>query len=744
MSQPPPPPPPHGENPKTTAGGSGLPPGKYDIFIIPEHSAGSGFLYLPSLKPQWNSFIAGVATTLMAVVIGQSIAPAIRAWWAGFQGIGNAGLVLLMLAIGLGAWALGKSQSEKGPSSHGQSHGGSQQRPGGAFNHSGGFYTPPPNGTPPPNTGPQAPPPPPPPHSEAPRNDRPNPGQSWQEAPRPEPRPQPQPQHEPPPPPPPQPEPQRAPEPEPEPPKPKPKPQPQPQPQAAPKPQPAPTPPPPRPSPTKTETPKGAWEKAREETRRREEERKAKEADNKRREEAARRLRELREKDAREREKREQEARERETRERLRKEQEAREKEKLEKEVREKVEKELREKVEREAREKAEREAREKEEARKREEERARVERERQAARERDAKERAERLRKEEEEKNNAGRKGSTYAFSSVGEKTSMWPNGRPPAPPSSAPGGGVRSPAASPRPAAAPSPAPSPTKPAPQPARSATGTEDTYSYRPYDKPKKPTARKKSVSDFSESSWAPSTSTARTTPPPSVREPYTTNDPNKIVIKAVYGFLNQFSKTPASQLVSGVGTVTDGLILRINSAGLFVDDDIRNVPQREWDVKAWTIKLVEVWCPTHAVNSTPGSVPTNHPFFKAIPTSHRRAAERGATKTFVGEEAFAYLEEFGRACKNTCALSPSASQGSSVNGARDPTGEWRPKGLHLLRVTMRDQEGKRHLFVISEEESWKIARGLQQLRSGSQVRALNCSGFSGMEAKNVLETLGWG
>ncbi|KAM7191694.1 stress response protein nst1 [Rhypophila sp. PSN 637] len=663
MSQPPPPPPPHGENPKTTAGGSGLPPGKYDIFIIPEHSAGSGFLYLPSLKPQWNSFIAGVATTLMAVVIGQSIAPAIRAWWAGFQGIGNAGLVLLMLAIGLGAWALGKSQSEKGPSSHSQSHGGSQQRPGGAFNHSGGFYTPPPNGTPPPNTGPQAPPPPPPPHSEAPRSDRPNPGQSWQEAPRPEPRPQPQPQHQPPPPPPPQPEPQRAPEPEPEPPK--PKPQPQPQPQAAPKPQPAPTPPPPRPSPTKTETPKGAWEKAREETRRREEERKAKEADNKRREEAARRLRELREKDAREREKREQEARERETRERLRKEQEAREKEKLEKELREKVEKELREKVEREAREKAEREAREKEEARKREEERARVERERQAARERDAKERAERLRKEEEEKNNAGRKGSTYAFSSVGEKTSMWPNGRPPAPPSSAPGGGVRSPAASPRPAAAPSPSPSPTKPASQPARSATGTEDTYSYRPYDKPKKPTARKKSVSDFSESSWAPSTSTARTTPPPSVREPYTTNDPNKIVIKAVYGFLNQFSKTPASQLVSGVGTVTDGLILRINSAGLFVDDDIRNVPQREWDVKAWTIKLVE-------------------------------------------------------------------------------TGEWKPKGLHLLRVTMRDQEGKRHLFVISEEESWKIARGLQQLRSGSQVRALNCSGFSGMEAKNVLETLGWG
>ncbi|KAM7192034.1 proline-rich protein RiP-15 [Naviculisporaceae sp. PSN 640] len=764
MSQAPPPPPPHGENPKTTAGGgSGLPPGKYDIFIIPEHSAGSGFLYLPSLKPQWNSFIAGVASTLMAVVLGNTFAPVVKAWWAGFQGFGTAGLTLLMLAIGLGAWSLGKSQSEKGQSSHSQSHGGSQQRPGGAFNHSGGFYTPPPNGAPPPNTGPQPPPPPPPPHTEPPNNDRPSPGQSWQEAPRPEPRPQPQPQyHPPPPPPPPQPEPQRAPEPEPpkpeppkpEPPKPeppKPKPPP-PQPQAAPKPQPAPTPPPPRPSPTKTETPKGAWEKAREETRRREEERKAKEAENKRREEAARRLAELREKDKREREQREREARERETRERLKKEQEAREKERLEKELREKVEKELREKVEREAREKAEKELREKEAARKREEEQAQRLKELQAAREREAKERAERLKKEEEEKNNTTRKGSTYAFSSVGERTSMWPNGRPPAPASSASGGGPKSPtpapAASPRQAAAPSPSPSPTKPTPQPARSATGTEDTYSYRPYDKPKKPTARKKSVSDFSESSWAPSSSTARTTPPPSVREPYTTNDPNKIVIKAVYGFLNQFSKTPASQLVSGVGTVTDGLILRINSAGLFVDDDVRDVPQREWDVKAWTIKLIEVWCPTHAVTSTPGSVPTNHPFFKAIPASHRRAAERGATKTFVGEEAFAYLEEFGKACKTTCALGPSrnSASGSSVNssGGRDQTGEWKAKGLHLLRVTMRDQEGKRHLFVVSEEESWKIARGLQQLRSGSQVRALNCAGFSGMEAKNILETLGWG
>jgi hypothetical protein len=518
--------------------------------------------------------------------------------------------------------------------------------------------------------------------------------------------------------------------------------------------------------------------------RRREEERKAKEAEAKKKEEeakkkeeTARRIRELREREARERERREKEARERELKEKLRQEQEAREKERLERELREKIERELREKVEREAREREarEREAREREaklreEARKREEERAKAERERLAARERERKEREERaarlrkeqeearlrkeqeearLRKEQEEKEKEEkeekarneRKGTAYAYSSVGEKTSMWPNGKPP---SVAPSQAASTPPPSrPAPSQAPpsptKPAPSPTKPAPSPTKStasasasATGTEDTYSYRPYDTPKKSTARKKSVSDFSESSWAPSHSTARTTPPPSTRGPYTTNDPQKIVIKAVYGYLNQFSKTPASQLISGVGPVTDGLILRITSAGLFVDDDVRGVAQREWDIKAWTLKLVEFWCPVHAVtaqaSNTPGSVPVNHPFFKTMPQSARRGAERGATKTMLGEEAVAYIDEFGRTCSGACRKA----------------GTGKPDGLHLLRATIRDQEGKRYLFVVGEEEAWKIAGGLAALRGSSQVRALGVAGFSSLESKTLLDTLGWG
>lgn len=732
--------------------------------------------------------MAGVACTILMFVIGNSLAPALRTWWMTFEGPGPLAYTGLTFAIGVIGWIAGQGQKKgDAPSSSGsgryQAGGNGYGNGGGA----GGYYSsaPPPNGGPRPSQAPPPnppPPPPPPPQPETPKPERPH--QSWQEQPqqsqeppRPQPQPQPQPQR---PNPPPTPEPERE----------EPKPQPKPQPKAQPQPRQAPQPSTPRPSPTKTDT-KGAWEKAREETRRREEERKTREAELRRKEENARRLRELREREAREREQRERDARTKEAKEKERKEEEARERARLEKEVRDKVERELREKVEREAREAREREAKDREakdrEAREREakerelraarerevrereakqraaellrmreEERQRVEAERRErelkeAREREAKEarerkerleraereRLERARKAEQEAN--AKRGTSYAYSAVGEKTNMWPNGKPPA---------ASETASSPRTAQPASP--SPTKPTAASARGVDAEEETYSYRPYDKPKKPTARKKSVSDFSESSWAPSATTARTTPPPSMRGPYTSDDPNKIVVKAVYAFLNQFSKTPAMQLVSGMGTVTDGLILRINSAGFFVDDDVRGMPQREWDVKAWTIKQVEVWCPTHAMNSassnTPGSVPVNHPFFKNIPSSSRRAAERGATKTFMGEEAVAYLQELGRGCQDVCRRGLSASAKSSVSGSSNgsKTGEWSSKGLHIIRVQIRDQEGKRYLFVIDDQEAWKISKCLDMLRGSSQVRALGFTGISGLEAKSILETLNWG
>lgn len=435
---PPPPPPPHGQNPRPPGGG--LPDGNYDIFIIPPHSSGGGFLYLPSMQPHRNSFLAGVACTLFVVGVWSTV----RQWMATLVQSGGVGVMLLIVGVGVAGWAWGKTQGENTTSSSrpGMAGGGSAR----ADYHS--------HAGPPPFEHAAPPPPPPPPRQEQP-------------------------------------------EPEPE------------------------------PEPTPRPKPSGAangWAKAKEETRKREEERKRAEELKKRREEI-------------------QKARE---------EAERAAKAKAEKEKWEQARAREKEQRERDARERIARE---------------RLERERQQ-RMKDAQERADREKAESErlerEKSDRDRVNREHAA-----KASSQPS------PSKL-GAGSRY-----------------EKPT---AKSFAGTDDGYSFRPYDSPTKKHMHQSSassVSGLSEGSYAASHSTARTTPPPSVRGPYTTNDPDKVQIKAVYLFSDSFPTKPTAQLVSNQGPVTDGLILRIKTEGLFIDDDVRGVPQREWDVKAWTLKLVE-------------------------------------------------------------------------------------------------------------------------------------------------------
>jgi hypothetical protein len=133
------------------------------------------------------------------------------------------------------------------------------------------------------------------------------------------------------------------------------------------------------------------------------------------------------------------------------------------------------------------------------------------------------------------------------------------------------------------------------------------------------------------------------------------------------------------------------------------------------------------------------------------------------------EEIDALLNSMLSLCKNNCRLRASSSASSSYsassfgddrasvasdsaygstmgdstdNRGANQTGE--SAKLHVLRASIRDQEGKRYVFVITEEESWKIAVGLQRLRKGTQVRALGVSGMSPNDAKTTLENLGWG
>lgn len=281
-----------------------------------------------------------------------------------------------------------------------------------------------------------------------------------------------------------------------------------------------------------------------------------------------------------------------------------------------------------------------------------------------------------------------------------------------------------------------SPTKRHQQPTAKTATEDDTYSFRPYDKQKRPTPAAASASSiYSESSYAPSYSTSRTTPPPSQRGPYQSKDPDKIVLKAVFSFNNTFTNSPIAKLVSGVGSVTDGLVLRITTEGLFIDDDVRGVPQREWDVKAWTLRLVEVWCPhLHTLGASSGSTPA--------PRTTGIFGKRGGTKAPSSEESEEFLRSFMRSCKWTGSGRAGSSLGDKSD-SRDLSQSGESKGLHVLRANIRDLEGKRYVFVLQEEQGWKVAVGLQRLRRGTQVRALGVSGMSANETKGILENLGW-
>lgn len=204
-------------------------------------------------------------------------------------------------------------------------------------------------------------------------------------------------------------------------------------------------------------------------------------------------------------------------------------------------------------------------------------------------------------------------------------------------------------------------------------------------------------------------------------------------------------KTPIAQLVSGVGSVTDGLILRMTTEGMFVDDDVRGVAQREWDIKAWTMKLIEVWCPLHSANS---SHPTRSSNGKLNP--FRFGNLHSSSKQPSNEDSDAFVSGMLHTCKDKCRFGVSSaadssssyhSAGSGIDQCILQTAEAR--GLHIIRTSIRDQDGKRFIFVLDENEAWKVALGLKRLRKGSQVRALGVCGLPANEAASILGNLGY-
>lgn len=535
MDDPPPPPPPHGSKPSKPKD-HGLPDGKYDIFVIPPSSAGSGFLYLPSMQTHRNSFLLGCLCTSAVFVLYSVLMPIVRRWILDTIEGGGTRVVSLMGGVGVICWILGKVQNEGFPDLTGDKGAtGASSRPQNSDHRQEYAHTSPPQS---PRFGStRVPTPPPHPYDDSnqskskPQQGKspPKPQSSWQ-------RPA----------------------------------------DAAP-----------------SSDGKSAWEKAREETRKREEERKRAAEIQRRREE-------------------------------------------LEKQRQKQREKETLERLEREWKEK--KAAEEKTAANSGTAQNVRLDADQATLREKAAKERAEREAKLQALRESREREARAKTGATTADGTAR-----------AAEAGGVSSQSKRP----------------PMPTAKTERDDDAYSFRPYDRQKSSHHKSNSAdSIYSDdaSSYAPSATTAKTTPPASTRGPYSTKDPDKIIIKGCYSFNNAFMRTPISQLISGQGQVTDGLILRITTEGLFIDDDVRSAPQREWDVKAWTLKL----------------------------------------------------------CESTELL-----------------------GHHILRASVRDQEGKKYVFIMTQTEGWKVALGLSRLRKGSQVRAFNIAGMPTNEAKAMLENLGW-
>ncbi len=705
----PPPPPPHGEVPKS----SGLPPGKYDIFIIPQHSSGSGFLYLPSLKPNTNSFAAGFASALILVAVVHASMPIFQAWWNGLRTTGGPGMFLIIIGAAVGAWSLGRMQNGganapgtsgngsgdaagdappgrppphggSGYSSQSHSRGDSGNAPPGAGNGytaglpPGGWGTPPSK----PGTGWKSggtPHTAPPPHTPGGFNTGTPPNNTNHNT------------------------------------------------------------PPPRPTPQSNNS---GWERARQETKRKEDERKKAQELKRQKEETERKLQEQKEeaerklREAREKEQQERAAREA-VRERIAREARQARAARDAKETQAKKEKEAKEAVEKKAAEEAKK-AEQDEAASEATEKKRKVDAWAKAKAQAEARREAARKKEAEEAAARTAATGidekrkSAYAYSAMGDEINPWPQEYPTVPasvsasasPRAAPGSAAAAAAAMGRP------------PRPSSTKRDTATDSEYSYRPYDTPKPSTHRKVASSIYSASSYQSGTTSA-TSPPPSMRGPYTTKDPDKIVIKAVYAFNNAFNKTPTSQLVPGTGRVTDGLILRITTEGLFIDDDINGDPLRAWDIKAWTLKLVEVWCPTF---------PSGFATEKKQPPPQKFGLWGNNSKPKDSDlqngDADAMLVEFLTGCKERCHQGRS-TLGQANRGASSQTGEHKLAHLHVLRVNIRDQEGRKYVFVVGEEEGWKVAIGLQRLRRGTQVRALGVSGMSKSDCSGVLTNLGW-
>ncbi len=253
---------------------------------------------------------------------------------------------------------------------------------------------------------------------------------------------------------------------------------------------------------------------------------------------------------------------------------------------------------------------------------------------------------------------------------------------------------------------------------------------------------------MSETSWGPSQSTARTTPPPRPCEPpirprtRTRSHPRGVWLPEPVREDTIVAADLRSRLRDGRADPPR------HHEGLFIDDDVRGVAQREWDVKAWTLKMVEVWCPAHSAalaNSgnpiKPSGANLNNASFlhKTTWRSSMTAGRGGEPRPLTDVNADAYLADMLDVCKGTCRLGQCDSASATASSAASPvssatgtnksasakqTGEWRHQGTASPPCHRQGPRGQTLSLCSRPGGGLEGGVGLQRLRKGTQVRSL--------------------
>jgi len=196
-----------------------------------------------------------------------------------------------------------------------------------------------------------------------------------------------------------------------------------------------------------------------------------------------------------------------------------------------------------------------------------------------------------------------------------------------------------------------------------------------------------------------------TTITPSGRKIYISLHPDKASLRAVAAF---HKAVAIAKLRPNYAGLSEGLILRISHDGLFIDDDVRGVHQKEWDIKVSMLKSVEIYCPNFTSTPLP---PLDRKKSRLRRTNSRDSILTSASN-HEDDASELFLDELICSCLSVCQCAgPQPKQQNLTAPAQK-----QPLITHVLRAELRN--GRKFVFLIEGDEGWKLGVGMQRMRKG--------------------------